>query len=266
MPNPANINTPFTLISFGRSGTSLVSSVLDHHPAVDFIGETAQTIFFGWMAAEQSNGVVRRNVDRDQVFDLDAFCARAVQGLFSHLFPSEKRFWLHKPIGIPQAIWHFAGDDFPAWYWNVLHQSFPGSTTFTILRNPMDVAVSARLYWGFDSEEIVQQLAQMAELIIHPHSSVRFAVNYHDFARDPATQVPKLCEQLGIDYQPQMLDAFKIKHVEHRQDAGAIETAVEEILAVQDLERYLERIAAMWRTFGPEPGSFLKTSKYLRAR
>ncbi|WP_170866002.1 sulfotransferase [Rhizobium sp. NFR03] len=255
-----------TLISFGRSGTSLISSVLDQHREVEFVGETAQTIFFAWMAAEQSSGVVRMNADRNQVFDRNAFSARAVQGLFSHLFPSQKRFWLHKPIGIPQAIWHYAGDDFPAWYWNVLHQSFPGSRMFTILRNPVDVAVSARLYWGFDSEEIVQQLAQMAELIIHPYASVSFAVNYHDFASEPAVQVPKLCEQLGIDYQPQMLDAFKVRHVEHRQSAAVIETAVREILAVENLETYLERIAVMWRTFGPEPDSFLQTSKYLRAR
>ena len=177
MPNAANVDRPITIVSYGRSGTSLLSGLLSAHPKADFVGETAPMVSLTWLAAERSIGIVRRNLHhpREVVVPDNESCASAVQGAFLKLFPSDAPFWIQKPIGIPPTFWLMPEtiEEKARWYWNVFKQSFSQGKYLTILRDPFEVTISAHNYWKFLIPIIVDQLAEMATIITHRDSLIK---------------------------------------------------------------------------------------------
>ena len=267
MPSENNVTSPINLVSFGRSGTSLISAMLYASPEIDFVGETAQLIFFTWLAAERSLNIVRTNLHGSAPVARDDFCAAAVRGAFRAVFPSSRSRWLQKPIGVPEAFWlqKATGVDCAEWYWTAMNASFPDALTFTVLRNPIDVAVSAHLYWGYDCREIVAQLGEMADLIVHPRSRVAFAVDFNALTKEPSRQIQIMCERLHLDFAPSMLDAMNQAHAERQPaDKDKIAMTLAKVLAAPALDVSLAKVAAMWRAFGYESGDFRQESRYTR--
>ncbi len=216
MPNPQNIEAPITLFGNGRSGTSLLYRALVLHPDVDRTGETANLIFTTWRALEQISG--RTRYGKIGNIDHGADAAKLVRQAFLTVFPSDKREWLQKPIGLPRIYGDFPGiepdsDAFVAWYWQAFTRSFPASRNLAIIRDPRDVAISAKKYLGSQDHLIWRSLRFVYNALAYGRESFSIVVRYEDLIAQPVSTLKHVCAAVTLDYRPQMMWAFDKLHV-----------------------------------------------------
>lgn len=198
MPNWLNIYSPITLIGNGRSGTSLISQAFRAHTDCVYVGETVNLIQSTYYSLASSLPQPRKSDIPD-----------IIRGIFLHLYPTKKKFWFHKPIGIPIIYKNFPNDDdFCNWYWNVIDLVFPHASYFTVLRNPYDVIISSEDWWGRSQKSIVESHLLVAKLISNPNSKVNLAVHYEDLVLQPEANLKKLCEHIHLPFQESMLGVF----------------------------------------------------------
>ena len=274
MPNQNNIESPFTLFSYGRSGTSVIHKCFEAHPDCDSVGETAELIFSTWHACELTKGIIRGDAPTHPG-GARTHVQRWTEGTraaFLAILPSEKRYWFQKPIGLPTCTamvsqWGMDSERFCVWYWNVFTSLFPDAKAFTILRHPLDVVVSSQRYWGREPAEIMSGLMRVADLITHPDSRVGYAVNYDGLVCDPESELQKLCQYLEFPYSPLMLTATQALHVprvgvqtgdpEHLRDKREQTFSRKEqwgdIDAALMPREFWPKINALWERFGREP-------------
>ncbi len=204
MPNYDNITAPISLIGYERSGTSFISRVFQHHPDVDEVGETANAIFSTASMIGEIKGLTRFN-------DAKAVSAASdlVRHAFLRLFPSHKIEWIQKPIGLPRVFGREFGydkfEEFSDWYWAVFYAAFPASRTFSIIRHPYDVFISARKYWNFTDEEIWKTQIAMLKLLCSPQANLKIVLPYQSLVDEPEAAVRQLCEKVGISFHEKML-------------------------------------------------------------
>jgi hypothetical protein len=214
MPNSENIRAPISLIGYGRSGTSVLFRAFAAHPGVDAVGESANLIFTTWRALEQISGITRYgNIDaKDYAED----AAGLVRNAFLNIFPSDKPYWMQKPIGIPRVHREFKvteSEEFVEWYWKVFTNSFPNSKNFSVVRHPKDVFLSARRYWKFPAEGIWRTLSLMYRIISYRTENFRIVVRHADLNSRPAEVVRAIAEAVELPYDESMLQAFETLHV-----------------------------------------------------
>lgn len=214
MPNNANIKRPITLISYGRSGTSLAHNILAAHPDVDGCGETGQMLHGVWDGSQRLKGVVRPDLKLGPDVDHRERSAKAVRKAFLSFFNDpDKKEWVHKPINVPQTIrepqranparMKRAGEA----YWDAMAFSFPKSRNITILRHPYDVITSAVAYWGFKVDHIWEQIVNMAILINHEQSDIKFALSHQRLVDEPDEEIHRLLDYVGLDPHPACFEA-----------------------------------------------------------
>ena len=270
MPNPQNIHRPITMISHGRSGTSLAMNILGQHPDVLACGETAPMLFGTWHAMEKERGIIRPDPERPPG-DHDARCAKAVRAVFLATFPdgdSAAAEWMHKPINIPWVMNHLPGlkdwDEKAGWYWRVLHGSFPGSRNITILRHPYDVVLSAAEYWGAPHGKTWEQLVRMARVLIHPESDVGLGLSHARLVEDRDAEVARLLDHLGLPHHPSCFRATGKVYVPRRNESRIAKADEPELVsrgfsrrdqwAGIDMAGFTRAdrdiLAAMWSRFG----------------
>jgi hypothetical protein len=216
MPNLRNIEAPVTLVAFGRSGTSLLSSLFDRHPDFRFAGETANLVFGSWHAAEFSASGIPPLVEGGKhVPDVDR-AARAVRQAFLTCIPDDRPHWFHKPIGLPVIIpvlfrsdqWSEAAE----WYWKVMRASFPKARYFTVLRNPCDVVLSSQAYWGYDQATMWHSLGLFSYILGHSSSPVDYAIRFEDLTQNRKKATEELFSYLGVRFDDKVMDAFGKVH------------------------------------------------------
>jgi len=196
LPNISNIDSPVTLISYGRSGSSLLSKIFELHPDFSLVGETGNFIYDLWKGYEFSAGGLAPSIKDGRWVPDDERAGRMVREAFLSCFPDEKEKWFHKPIGVPIALsskfneeeW----DKAATWYWNVINASFPKAKFFTILRHPFDVVLSAKSYWGYDEADIWWNYGLMSYLLAHPLSKIEYVISYEEMVADPAVSGLKI--------------------------------------------------------------------------
>jgi hypothetical protein len=217
MPSPDNAGSPITLVSFGRSGSSLIANAFERHPEFSNAGETVNLIIGTWRAVELANPVLNASIEDGRYVTGDVRAARLVRQALATTVPSDRPRWFQKPIGVPVGITEiFSNDEWDeaaTWYWKVFAQSFPGARYFTILRNPFDVILSARDYWGYDEATLWWSLGLMSHLLSHPSSLVKYAVRFEDLVRDPRDTVGALFEHLEVPFHEDVMAAFSQVHV-----------------------------------------------------
>jgi hypothetical protein len=217
MPNPANFESPVTLIAHGRSGTSLLMQVFRGHPEFEVVGESTDLIFAPWYGAERSYGIVRPTEDGGRKLTLDEVASLAVRATFLAMFPSKKPQWMHKPINMPlfrPTIPDPPPLDIPAdWYWNVMKTVFPRGRFLTILRNPFDVVLSSMNYHGWPEEGCWLGLARVAHVLMSPAAPSIEAVTYDELVRRPQPVLRDLFSRLQVEFQPSVLEATERIHV-----------------------------------------------------
>ena len=203
MPNEANINRPFTIIGNGRSGTSVLSKAFSAHPDCLFAGETVNLIHSVWKSLESSLPPKKL-----------AQIPEAIRRQFLFLFPSPKKYWMHKPIGVPIVVRFWEDEEeFFDWFWEVLDQVFPQAKFFTVLRHPLDVISSSHLWWGRSYESVIESNRRIARIITHPRSKVHYGVNYHELIAQPRQQLQSLFRYLDFPFHEACLGAFEVGHV-----------------------------------------------------
>jgi len=222
MPNPDNSDSPITLLSYGRSGTSLTMSIMRAHPDVLACGETGQMIFGVWQAMERVRGVIRPDPVLGGTEAHDARCGKAVRAVFEATFPDEGQpRWFQKPINTSatfrQAMSGRSAQKKGDWYWNVLNTCFPNGQTLTILRHPYDVVLSSAEYWKADPAGSWEAIVGMAELILHERSTIDFALSHRRLVEEPQAEIARLLTHVGLSHHPRCFKATEKVYVPERK-------------------------------------------------
>ncbi|MHA3976299.1 sulfotransferase [Halovulum sp. GXIMD14794] len=269
MPSEENITRPISLISRGRSGTSLVMNILKGHPDMIAVGETAQMVFGVWHSLEKSKGIIRPDPILGGVDNHDARCGKAVRAAMLATFPDTgHKEWMQKPINMPWVMRHFPkAMGIPArcaWYWNAFHESFPDSRNITILRHPYDVVLSSMDYWKVPQRRAWVGIVEMAQVIDHPDSNIDFAISHARLAADPDPEIARLLDHLGLERHPACFSAADKVYVPQRKQNNIPKEELPDHVArgfsrkaewdrldmslFKDRER--EIVAKMWARFG----------------
>jgi len=216
LPNENNIMSPVTLISYGRSGSSLLSKIFQLHPEFSMVGETGNFAFDLWKGYEFSAGQIAPLVEDAQWISDEERAGRMVRSSFLSCFPDDKKQWFHKPIGVPIAVSSkFSEEEWDSaaiWYWNAINTMFPKAKFFTILRHPFDVVLSAKSYWGFDEASIWWNYAFMAYLLSHPLCPIKFALSYEEMVINPESAIKSLFEYIEVPFDERVMQAFNKVH------------------------------------------------------
>lgn len=181
------------------------------------VGETGNFIFDLWKTYDFSAGQMAPNFEDGLWVPDGDRAACMVQSCFLSCFPDSRKHWFHKPIGVPRALaerydekeWSKAA----SWYWSVMKSTFPKARYITLVRQPCDVVASAKAYWGFDEAAIWGNYAFMCYLLLHPDCPVKYVISYEEMIMEPEATVRALFENIGVDFDVNVLSAFSTVHV-----------------------------------------------------
>ena len=219
-PGSAGVR-PIFVFGCGRSGTSLLSRILNHHPniAVPFESHLFNTYFpllkyYGNLEDFRNRERLVADILSSYYFrhwqprpDEQAILAEIRGPRFGDVFHAIHTTWA-RSTGKPR--W---GEKSPnhVEYWDQLREIYPNAQVVHIVRDGRDVAVSlmgarfgpktvfkAAEYWR-DYLLHVERLKQTTE----PKSI--FELKYEDLVRDPERQVQELCNFLNEPYTEALL-------------------------------------------------------------
>ncbi len=221
MPNIHNIQSPITLISFGRSGTSLVSKLFDRHTRCHSVNETINLIFSCWQASELSYVTTPPLFENGQPLSMEVRSAKIVHQTLLTCFQNNADYWFHKPIGIPLALngpyesnhWEEAATR----YWHVMENCFPKGKFITILRNPLDVVISQKYYHALPEAVSWKRMAFMAYLITHKKSKIEFAIDFDKLNQDKEESLKQLFRYCNLEYQEDLLKVFNKVYAQNKK-------------------------------------------------
>ena len=237
------IKSPITLISHGRSGTSLLQNIFDAHPDISVAGETADLIFSTWYSLWRAKGIIPGLIENGQVVPWKKRAARGVRAVFDEIFNLETQYWMQKPIGQPFVSNYLRkqGSTLDEWfelYWSILDDVFPTGKYITILRHPCDVVLSAQGYWNREESQIWGGIATMARCILHKSSKISYAVNFDALVEQPELSLKNLFSHLEIVYTPEVLQALNYIYVPNKdgwkQDKSAFDSKVKKNFSRRD--------------------------------
>ncbi|MEA1998483.1 MAG: sulfotransferase, partial [Euryarchaeota archaeon] len=220
MPNIQNVKSPFTLIAPGRSGTSVLSRVLGGHPAVDFVGETSKLILLSWSAVMSTRGVTRAVGFQS----IKQHAAQMTRDSMVSLFPSDKKYWIHKPIyPIREDVYgHIETTDMypsetpdtaPERFWQIHKTTFPEARYFTVLRHPYDIVLSSVERWGGSQRNMWERLAFIAELMTHNSAPPMYTSHYDAIVHQPKQAVEQLYDYFELEVTEEALNEIERLHV-----------------------------------------------------
>ncbi len=262
------LKAPITLISHGRSGTSLLQNIFDAHPNISVAGETADLIFSTWYSIKKAEGLVPGLFENGKVVRWPERTARGVRAVFGEIFDFPTEYWMQKPIGQPFVMGYLRKqtmslDEWFELYWNILNDIFPQGKFITILRHPCDVVLSSGEYWGRDQKGTWGGIATMAQCILHKSSKISYAVNYHELVEKPEEVIKDLFAHLEVPYDPTVLKALDYVYVPNqegwKQDKTEFQAKIEkkfsrredwDKLDLSGLDNEIKIIQELWQKYG----------------
>lgn len=263
MPNSENIRKPIVFLGLGRSGTSAITEILSTHPDIDNVGEVSPIMFdIHW-------GVKKAMMNMRYPSPVEGKIARAdlpshaVREFFLRNFHSDKKAWVIKPIGLFGRIKDtFEGrssdEDFTAWCFDVLFECFPEAQVYTIVRDPLSYAKSARRYWASPARGVSNDLAFMSLLLGSGRLPPQNVYKFKDFTNNRLSLINSVVAAAGLGSH-QFNEADLERHYAAIQGrAGAVEP--EDTIppfSDQDLARILNSAGEAYEPYLEEARSFI---------
>lgn len=224
-----NDNKLLFITGVGRSGTTLLQSMLNAHPEISLPPETH---FFKKYVVPQLNGkqkpwdahglihalkadkhVERLGVDIEQVVKTTGLTGdNAMARLFINLLNAYNK---HQH--------HFIGDKDTEYvrYLPHLHKSYPEAHLIHIIRDPRDVVLSrTKADWG----KKMPLAFHISEYQYYIHKVLTdgklfgkqyIEVVYEQLVENPEKELKRICEQLGLEYSDEMMNF-------HQQSEGLV--------------------------------------------
>lgn len=228
---------PIVITGIGRSGTTLLQSMLDAHPKLAFPPETH---FLKRYVVPELSGRSRKKEREDLIgllkedpglrrlgWDLQKWLQKEFSegsARMQRLYGKMLERWV-KERGADRA-----GDKDPmiVEYIPHLKQCFPEAYLVHIIRDPRDVALSRiRSDWG-KGRPLLAHLCEHRTLFdkVRKEGPECFGeryieLHYEELLQDPEGTLRKLCEKLPIDYDPSMLEYEKAAKDLVQEDEGA---------------------------------------------
>jgi hypothetical protein len=196
---------PIFIVGSPRSGTTLMRSIVDAHPAICCPAwETGLFVHFDAVV----NGDVAAILKKDATFplsrhDLIDWLRRCADDLLSQFVSKvNKPRWAEKT---PAHVFHM----------DLIKEVFPGAQFVHMIRNGRDVVRSLQ-NMSFAPREIRWSCRRWVDSVKAGRASGErlpreqyHEVRYEDLIRDPRPTVESLCRFLGEPYLPQMLAFHK---------------------------------------------------------
>lgn len=218
MPNAHNITKPITMLGIWRSGTSVISKVIEAHPDVFFMGETFNLLMGPWAGAYNTLGTMPV-----MEASLPKKCGDATRYLFCKIGPSRQDRWMHKPLGTPLKLPLHQMRDNQDFLWMAFEYTFPMAQYFTVLRNPCDVVVSQGERFQWSERERWKIMSAFAGWLLHHRSKVEYAIDYSNFLENPRIVIQDLFEHLELDFREACMKPTEYVHVPNNDQRLEVE-------------------------------------------
>ena len=210
---PTREPVPFFIVGCPRSGTSLVSQLLDNHPQLAVYHETQYYPVF--RPHLPYYGDLSREADaRALIGDLRAWLR--LQGATP---PPAEQLMASSFEGVLSALLGAyarsqgkarAGDKTPEHHTHLaeITTKLPHSPVIFVIRDPRDTIRSFRKAFGASIEDAAR--AWNRAFASHQRFSDRVqTVRYEELVQDPAGVLAPVCAALGTDFEPQMLRFYE---------------------------------------------------------
>ena len=272
LANPVTASTtevstdcPVFIVGMSRSGTTLLSRMLDEHSQIAILPETWMYVVLDrWGCLNEFSGPwqaplffneVWQNLRhyRDPAAQILAREASRVGRYEGPTAPILERFGRAYATARNAKIW---GEKTPAhalWLPHI-RALFPEARILFMVRDPRDVLLSYDDRWD-RGERDTEYLASTASLLKYymnrllrhpafPPNQIRW-LRYESLVADPALELGKVCDFLGVDFEPSML-AFYHRHanVEHETSDGKHHALLKRPATTEKVGRYREILSA----------------------
>ena len=241
---PAGVRPPFFVVGSGRSGTTLVRAILNAHSELAVPPESYVLRSLAWRARVFRSDPWPRQVDR-LLDTFDTAANRRTWGL--DLDPTRDRLLSAPPdergadriVDAIYTTWAAVhspgatrwGDKTPinAYHLPWIDDLFPGAPYIHVLRDGRDAALSmvrAGLYPTLESaaERWVTAVDEIRRFTGALPADRVLEIRYEELVRDPAGHARRLCDLLGVAYEPRMLEYWRrperLGYTEHSHFKG----------------------------------------------
>lgn len=193
------------IVGVGRSGTSLLQSIIASHPDVKAIPETGFLRRFIYLkSGEQGSFLADKNLQR---------CPRLLKALVeinnsqddTQLLKAYKKFTnsdtgtivLDKDPRLIECV-------------SLLKTDFPEAKIINIYRDPRDVIASKKKASWSSGRSLLNYLVssrvQLGDAINADKMGWQFSLKYEDLISHPEKHIRQVCDYLGVEYSADMLD------------------------------------------------------------
>lgn len=215
-------NLPFFILGTGRSGTSLIRRVLDSHPRLAVPDESHLYNLFFPLHRHYKDLSIEKNQER---LIEDILSTLHIKNWLPRLNKNEilKRIKTPDFAGVVDAVigswaenqnkvrW---GEKTPQhiFYWKEILNSFPNSKIIHIVRDGRDVSLSfINAKFGPKTVHAAakrwrNELLQIQMLKNHIPSHQFMEIRYEDFLDKPEKVLKQICQFLGEEFLPEMLN------------------------------------------------------------
>jgi hypothetical protein len=203
MPNSANILNPVTFLGLGRSGTSAITEILSHHPQIEVVGETAPVIWDVYEAVSSASFNMRSPNSENAPIKRNELPARSVRDFFLANFFSTKEVWVFKPIGqtglvSDRLLNKSSGEEFIQWYFEAFQRCFPEALVFSLVRDPLEYARSARRYWGASFSNVKLDIEFMSLILSSGKIDESNVIDLDLFKQNPRSVLNSILSKCSV--------------------------------------------------------------------
>lgn len=201
------------ILSTPRSGSTLLSTILDNHSVLSCPNEPWLLLPFAsldkstaiWQEASYSFSLSKLGINEFvPEYDFLKITNEAIVKLYNTSLNDGKSYLIDKT---PRYIFIL----------NYIEKQFPHAKCVYLKRNPLDVAASYMSTWNASvdvlcgneinpySFDFILGFRNLADFF-SSKSDYKYIINYEDLVLNPKEEIIKLCEFLGISYQEKMED------------------------------------------------------------